>query len=98
MPTSRMRFSEMCQRHGAAETIEVTWQTVDWQRQAAHDLARDASWRRSMFPTGPAAINWTEKTEGCPPRPGRDLDARCARAARGAPVRVFLHQPRCGRA
>jgi ATP-dependent exoDNAse (exonuclease V) alpha subunit len=32
-------FAEMRQRHGSAEITEVTWQRVDWQRQAARDLA-----------------------------------------------------------
>ena len=32
-------FTELRQRHGAAEITEVTRQRVDWQRQAAHDLA-----------------------------------------------------------
>jgi ATP-dependent exoDNAse (exonuclease V) alpha subunit len=32
-------FSELKQRHGAAEITEVTRQRVDWHRQAARDLA-----------------------------------------------------------
>jgi len=32
-------FTELRQRHGAAEITEVTRQRVDWQRQAARDLA-----------------------------------------------------------
>ena len=32
-------FTEMRQRHGAAEITEVTRQKVDWQREAARDLA-----------------------------------------------------------
>ncbi len=32
-------FTELRQRHGAAEITEVTRQKVDWQRQAARDLA-----------------------------------------------------------
>jgi len=32
-------FAEMRQRHGSAEITEVTRQRVDWQRQAARDLA-----------------------------------------------------------
>jgi Ti-type conjugative transfer relaxase TraA len=32
-------FAELRQRHGAAEITEVTRQRVDWQRQAARDLA-----------------------------------------------------------
>jgi len=32
-------FAELRQRHGAAEITEVTRQKVDWQRQAARDLA-----------------------------------------------------------
>ena len=32
-------FAELRQRHGSAEITEITRQTVDWQRQAARDLA-----------------------------------------------------------
>jgi Ti-type conjugative transfer relaxase TraA len=32
-------FTELRKQHGAAEITEVTRQTVDWQRQAARDLA-----------------------------------------------------------
>ena len=32
-------FTEMRQRHGAAEITEITRQRSDWQRQAARDLA-----------------------------------------------------------
>jgi hypothetical protein len=32
-------FTELTQRHGAAEITALTRQRVDWQRQAAHDLA-----------------------------------------------------------
>jgi Ti-type conjugative transfer relaxase TraA len=43
-------FTEMRERHGAAEITEVTRQKVDWQRQAARDLAE-------------GAITWTDKQE-----------------------------------
>lgn len=33
-------FSELLKRHGSAEITEVTRQEVDWQRQAARDLAQ----------------------------------------------------------
>jgi Ti-type conjugative transfer relaxase TraA len=32
-------FTELKARHGSAEITEITRQRVDWQRQAAHDLA-----------------------------------------------------------
>ena len=52
-------FTELRQRHGAAEITEVTRQKVDWQRQAARDLAE------SRFDTAVdsydrhGAITWT---------------------------------------
>jgi Ti-type conjugative transfer relaxase TraA len=54
-------FSEMRQRHGAAEITEVTRQTVDWQRQAARDLAegRFADAVNTFDRAG--AITWTDK-------------------------------------
>jgi Ti-type conjugative transfer relaxase TraA len=56
-------FSEMRQRHGAAEITEVTRQTVDWQRQAARDLAegRFADAVNAFDRAG--AISWTDKQE-----------------------------------
>lgn len=33
-------FTELRHRHGSAEILEVTRQTVDWQRQAARDMAQ----------------------------------------------------------
>ena len=41
-------FNELRQRHGAAEITEVTWQKVDWQRQAARD-SRSAGCKIPMF-------------------------------------------------
>jgi Ti-type conjugative transfer relaxase TraA len=57
-------FSELKQRHGSAEITEVTRQKVDWQREAARDLANGnfaeaiASYARN------GAIQWTEKQDG----------------------------------
>lgn len=53
-------FTELRQRHGSAEITEVTRQTVDWQRQAARDLAqgRVAEAVRAFDREG--AISWTE--------------------------------------
>ena len=56
-------FTELRQRHGAAEITEVTRQRVDWQRQAARDLAE------GRFETAVAAydqhgaITWTSDGE-----------------------------------
>ena len=56
-------FTEMRKRHGAAEIIEVTRQKVDWQRQAARDLAegRFADAVGAFDRAG--AITWTDKQE-----------------------------------
>jgi Ti-type conjugative transfer relaxase TraA len=56
-------FSELRQRHGAAEITEVTRQKVDWQRQAARDLAegRFADAVGAFDRAG--AIIWTDKQE-----------------------------------
>jgi Ti-type conjugative transfer relaxase TraA len=52
-------FSEMRQRHGAAEIREVTRQREGWQRQAARDLA--GGWVAQALEAFEAAgaINWT---------------------------------------
>jgi Ti-type conjugative transfer relaxase TraA len=52
-------FSEMRERHGAAEISEVTRQRVEWQRQAARDLAegRFAAAIEAFDAAG--AITWT---------------------------------------
>jgi Ti-type conjugative transfer relaxase TraA len=56
-------FTELRQQHGSAEITEVTRQKVDWQRQAARDLAE------GRFDTAVAAydrhggINWTADGE-----------------------------------
>ena len=56
-------FSELRQRHGAAEITEITRQRVDWQRTAARDLAEgrfgDAV---AAFDTA-GAITWTRDHE-----------------------------------
>jgi Ti-type conjugative transfer relaxase TraA len=56
-------FSEMRQRHGAAEITEVTRQTVDWQRQAARDLAEGRFAEAVNAFDRAGAITWTSKQE-----------------------------------
>jgi Ti-type conjugative transfer relaxase TraA len=56
-------FSEMRQRHGAAEITEVTRQTVDWQRQAARDLAEGRFTEAVNAFDRAGAITWTDKQE-----------------------------------
>lgn len=53
-------FTELRQRHGAAEISEVTRQQSDWQRQAARDLAegRFAAAVAAFDQAG--AISWTQ--------------------------------------
>jgi Ti-type conjugative transfer relaxase TraA len=56
-------FSEMRQRHGAAEITEVTRQKVDWQRQAARDLAEGRFAEAVAAFDRAGAITWTDRQE-----------------------------------
>jgi Ti-type conjugative transfer relaxase TraA len=56
-------FSEMRQRHGAAEITEVTRQTVDWQRQAARDLAEGRFADAVTAFDRAGAIIWTDQQD-----------------------------------
>ncbi len=56
-------FAELHQRHGAAEITEVTRQKVDWQRQAARDLAEGRFAEAVGAFDRAGAITWTEKQE-----------------------------------
>jgi Ti-type conjugative transfer relaxase TraA len=53
-------FSEMRQRHGAAAITEVTRQRVDWQRQAARDLAEGRFAEAVGAFDKAGAITWTQ--------------------------------------
>jgi Ti-type conjugative transfer relaxase TraA len=57
-------FTEMRQRHGAAEISEVTRQRVDWQRQAAQDLAEGRFAEAVAAFDGAGAITWSPDQEG----------------------------------
>jgi len=52
-------FTELRQRHGAAEITEVTRQKVDWQRQAARDLAEGRFDSAMQLFDQHGAITWT---------------------------------------
>jgi Ti-type conjugative transfer relaxase TraA len=54
-------FSELKQRHGSAEITEVTRQKVDWQRQAARDLAEGNFAEAVSAFAKNGAIHWSEK-------------------------------------
>ena len=56
-------FSEMRQRHGAAEISTVTRQRVDWQRQAARDLAEGRFAEAVTAFDRAGAITWTQNQE-----------------------------------
>ncbi len=56
-------FAEMRQRHGSAEITEVTRQTVDWQRQAARDLAEGRFAEAVQAFDAAGAITWTDKQD-----------------------------------
>ena len=53
-------FTELKQRHGAAEITAVTRQRVDWQRQAAHDLAEGRFAQAVAAFDRAGAITWTD--------------------------------------
>lgn len=52
-------FTALTQRHGAVEITAVTRQRVDWQRQAAHDLAEGRFAQAVAAFDGAGAIAWT---------------------------------------
>src|SRR5271170_4453603 len=52
-------FTELQTRHGAAEITEVTRQQVDWQRQAARDLAEGRFAEAVTAYDRAGAITWT---------------------------------------
>ena len=52
-------FTELKARHGSAEITEVTRQHVDWQRQAAHDLAEGRFAEAVTAYDKAEAITWT---------------------------------------
>ena len=56
-------FSELRRRHGSAEITEVTRQQVDWQRQAAHDLAEGRVEAAVSAFAREGAISWTRKQD-----------------------------------
>ena len=56
-------FSELRQRHGAAEITEVTRQPCDWQRQAARDLAEGRFAEAVAAFDRAGAITWTDDQE-----------------------------------
>jgi Ti-type conjugative transfer relaxase TraA len=56
-------FTEMRERHGSAEITEVTRQRVDWQRQAARDLAEGRFVEAVGAFDRAGAITWTDRQE-----------------------------------
>jgi len=56
-------FTELRQRHGAAEITEVTRQKVDWQRQAARDLAEGRFDAAVQAFDRNGAVTWTADQE-----------------------------------
>jgi len=53
-------FTELRARHGAAEITEVTRQKIDWQRQAARDLAEGRFGEAVATYDRAGAITWTQ--------------------------------------
>lgn len=56
-------FAELRRRHGSAAIVEVTRQRVDWQRQAARDLAEGRFAEAVGAFDKAGAITWTDKQE-----------------------------------
>ena len=56
-------FTEMRQRHGAAEITEITRQRSDWQRTAARDLAEGRFEDAVAAFDRAGAITWTQDHE-----------------------------------
>jgi len=56
-------FSELRRRHGSAEITEVTRQQIDWQRQAARDLAEGRVEAAVSAFAEHGAITWTRKQD-----------------------------------
>ena len=57
-------FTELRQRHGAAEITEITRQRTDWQRQAARDLAEGRFGEAVAAFDQAGAITWTNDQAG----------------------------------
>ena len=56
-------FAELRRRHGSAEITQVTRQAVDWQRQAARDLAEGRVAEAVGAFSREGAITWTDTQE-----------------------------------
>ena len=87
-------FAELRQRHGAAEITEVTRQKVDWQRQAARDLA-EGRFAEAVECLRPGRGDHLDREPArCPRCACRGLDARCGGASPGASRFVFAYTNR----
>jgi len=53
-------FAELRQRHGSAEITEVTRQRIDWQRQAARDLAEGRTLEAVRAFAREGAVTWLQ--------------------------------------
>jgi len=53
-------FAELRQRHGSAEITEVTRQRIDWQRQAARDLAEGRTLEAVRAFAREGAVTWSQ--------------------------------------
>ena len=91
-------FTELKARHGSAEITEVTRQRVDWQRQAAHDLAEGRFAEAVTAYDEAGAITWTPDQDEARYGAGRGLEARHHGGAIGKTLCVRLHQSRRRRA
>ena len=78
-------FAELRQRHGSAEITEITRQRVDWQRQAARDLAEGRFEEAVAAFDRAGAITWTQDHAEATDSAGRRLDARTPRPMRRTP-------------
>ena len=85
-------FSELKQRHGSAEITEVTRQKVDWQRQAARDLAEGNFAEAVSAFAKNGAIRWTEKQDQAREALVERWTAGHGARPAGDALRVRLHQ------
>ena len=85
-------FAELRERHGSAAITEVTRQRVDWQRQAARDLAEGRVEEAVRAFARERAITWAGTQDGAMAKLVERWAADTAADPAGDPVRVRLHQ------
>ena len=85
-------FAELRQRHGSVAITEVTRQKVDWQRQAARDLAEGRFEEALRAFAREKAITWTAKQDEARAALVAAWRRDTAKAAGEIPIRIRLHE------